>query len=225
MSFFYFFHRPSTILRKVFIYRIFTDLKKMTTIAAELRPIVVSGPSGSGKSTLLKRLFQDYPDKFGFSVSHTTRSPRPNEIDNVHYHFVTREKFKELIEKNYFLEYTEFSNNLYGTSISAVKKVAEQGKICILDIELEGVKLVKKTDLNARFIFISPPSIEVLEKRLRDRGTESEDAIQARLDAAKKELAYAAEKGSHDLIVVNDILDVAYEQFQNFINNNNNNDG
>ncbi|CAG8463139.1 5204_t:CDS:2 [Diversispora eburnea] len=173
----------------------------------QLRPIVVSGPSGSGKSTLLKRLFQDYPDKFGFSVSHTTRSPRPGEIDNVHYHFVTREKFKELIEKNYFLEYTEFSNNLYGTSIAAVKEVAQQGKFCILDIELEGVKLVKKTDLNARFVFIAPPSLEVLEKRLRDRGTESEDAIQARLDAAKKELAYAAEEGSHDLIVVNDNLD------------------
>jgi len=85
---------------------------------------------------------------------------------------------------------------------------------------LEGVKLVKKTDLNARFVFISPPSLEALEKRLRDRGTESEDAIQARLNAAKKELAYAAEEGSHDLIVVNDNLDVAYEQFQNFINNN-----
>lgn len=81
------------------------------------------------------------------------------------------------------------------------------------------MKTVKKTNLNARFVFIAPPSLEVLEKRLRNRGTDSEDAIQARLEAAKRELAYAAEKGSHDLIVVNDNLDVAYEQFRNFIIN------
>ncbi|RIB12507.1 putative guanylate kinase [Gigaspora rosea] len=185
--------------------------------AEQLRPVVVSGPSGSGKSTLLKRLFQDYPNKFGFSVSHTTRSPRPNEKDGVHYHFVSREQFEELIKQNKFIEYTEFSNNLYGTSIGAVRAVADEGKCCILDIELQGVKSVKKTDLNARFLFVAPPSLQVLEERLRNRGTESEDAMQARLKAAKEELAYAAEEGAHDRVIVNDNLDIAYEQFRKFI--------
>ncbi|CAG8636499.1 9816_t:CDS:2, partial [Scutellospora calospora] len=155
----------------------------------KIRPVVVSGPSGSGKSTLLKRLFQDYPNKFGFN---TTRSPRPNEKNGVHYNFVSRELFEELIKQNKFIEYTEFSNNLYGTSIDAVRAVADEGKCCILDIELQGVKSVKKTDLNAQ-------------------------AIQARLKAAKEELAYSAEESSHDIIIVNDNLDIAYEQFRNFI--------
>ncbi|CAG8820876.1 7816_t:CDS:2, partial [Racocetra persica] len=177
----------------------------------------VSGPSGSGKSTLLKRLFQDYPNRFGFSVSHTTRSPRPNEQNGVHYHFVSREEFEKLITQNKFIEYTEFSNNLYGTSIDAVRAVADEGKCCILDIELQGVKSVKKTNLNARFLFVAPPSLQVLEERLRNRGTESEDAMQARLKAAKEELAYAAEEGSHDKVIVNDDLDTAYEQFRKFI--------
>ncbi|CAG8595779.1 10901_t:CDS:2 [Acaulospora colombiana] len=123
----------------------------------------------------------------------------------------------QLIEQNKLIEYTQFSNNLYGTGIDAVHNVTKQGKVCILDIELEGVKAVKKTDLDVRFLFVKPPSLEILERRLRDRGTESEEAIQSRLEAAKKELAYADEKGSHDLIVVNDDLDVAYEQFRNFI--------
>ncbi|CAG8693851.1 14892_t:CDS:2, partial [Cetraspora pellucida] len=206
----------------------------------QLRPVVVSGPSGSGKSTLLKRLFQDYPNGFGFSVSRelilekisallfviitslfippdTTRLPRPNEQNGVHYHFVSREEFERLIAQNKFIEYTEFSTNLYGTSIAAVHAVANEGKCCILDIELQGVKSVKKTDLNARFLFVAPPSLQVLEERLRNRGTESEDAIQARLKAAKEELAYAAEEDSHDIVIVNDDLDTAYEQFRKFI--------
>ena len=102
------------------------------------RPIVVSGPSGSGKSTLLKRLFEAYPDRFGFSVSHTTRSPRPGEEDGKAYWFTTREKFQEKIKKGEFIEHAQFGSNLYGTSVDAVKAVRDEGgRCCILDIEME----------------------------------------------------------------------------------------
>ncbi|CAG8443707.1 5680_t:CDS:2 [Funneliformis caledonium] len=194
-----------------------TDVEQMKSVTDTLRPVVVSGPSGSGKSTLLRRLFKDYPDKFGFSVSHTTRSPRQGEENGVHYHFVTRNEFVNLINQNKFVEHAEFSGNLYGTSIEAIRSVSSLGKICILDIELNGVKAVKKTDLNARFVFIKPPSLEALEKRLLGRNTETKESIQARLNAAKEELAYADQEGSHDIIIVNDDLDTAYERLKNFI--------
>jgi len=103
----------------------------------ENRPIVVSGPSGAGKSTLLKRLFAEYPESFGFSISHTTRGPRAGEENGREYHFVTREDFGKLVEANGFIEHAQFGSNLYGTSVQAVKDVRERGRICILDIEME----------------------------------------------------------------------------------------
>jgi len=180
------------------------------------RPIVVSGPSGSGKSTLLKRLFEEYPNRFGFSVSHTTRGPRPGEEDGIAYNFVTREAFQKLVDENGFIEHAQFGSNLYGTSIQAVKTVAEQGRTCILDIEMEGVKQVKKTDLNARYLFLQPPSVEVLEQRLRGRGTDKEEAIRERLAQAVKELEFAKTPGVHDQIIVNDDLEKAWKEFKTF---------
>ncbi|RIA81406.1 guanylate kinase [Glomus cerebriforme] len=214
-----FYRKPtSNLFRSLFSFiSTMTDLEQMDSIAETLRPVVVSGPSGSGKSTLLNRLFQDYPAKFGFSVSHTTRSPRPGEVNGVQYHFISRDEFVNLIKENKFIEYAEFSGNLYGTSIAAVKSVSSQGKICILDIELNGVKAVKKTDLNTRFVFIKPPSLEILKERLLGRKTETEESIQARLNAAEEELAYANQEGSHDIVITNDDLDTAYEKFKNFI--------
>ena len=101
------------------------------------RPIVISGPSGAGKSTILKRLFDEYPDKFGFSISHTTRGPRGSEKDGVEYYFVTKEEFLDLVDKKGFIEHAQFGSNRYGTSIKAVNDIAEKGRICILDIEME----------------------------------------------------------------------------------------
>lgn len=100
-------------------------------------PIVVSGPSGSGKSTLLKRLFDAYPDRFGFSVSHTTRSPRPGEQEGKDYYFVTKDEFHKLVTENGFIEHAKFGSNFYGTSKKAVEDVAKRGQTCILDIEME----------------------------------------------------------------------------------------
>ncbi|KAJ1995147.1 guanylate kinase [Coemansia spiralis] len=181
------------------------------------RPIVVFGPSGTGKSTLLKRLFAEYPNDFGFSVSNTTRKPRAGEIHGRDYHFLTPEEFVAAIGRNEFIEHAEFSGNRYGTTIQAVKDVADSGKTCILDIDVQGVKSVKNTDLDARFIFVAPPSEEELERRLRGRGTDSEESIHKRLEAAKKELDYGNQEGSCDTKIVNDDLDAAYKKLVSFI--------
>jgi len=178
------------------------------------RPLVVSGPSGVGKSTLLKRLFAEFPDKFGFSVSHTTRSPRPGEVDGKDYHFVSRDDFLDLLKSDgFFIEHAEFSRNLYGTSRRAVEKVHADGRRCILDIEAQGVRQVKKTDLNPVYLFISPPSMPSLKERLVGRATDSQEQVQKRLDTAIEEMRYA-HTGAHDIILVNDSLDQTYAKFK-----------
>ncbi|KAJ5297988.1 hypothetical protein PENANT_c012G06344 [Penicillium antarcticum] len=183
----------------------------------KFRPVVISGPSGTGKSTLLKRLFAEYPDTFGFSISHTTRAPRAGEKDGREYNFTTKEGFLDLVAQNGFIEHAQFGGNHYGTSVQAVKNIAEKERICILDIEMEGVKQVKKTDLNARFLFLAPPSLEELEKRLRGRGTETEDSLQKRLAQAHNELEYSKQEGAHDKIVVNDDLEKAYVELRDWV--------
>ncbi|KAH9935880.1 guanylate kinase [Epithele typhae] len=178
-----------------------------------LRPLVISGPSGVGKSTLLKRLFADYPEKFGFSVSHTTRSPRTGEVDGKDYHFVTHDKFKDLLTQGAFIEHAQFSGNFYGTSFMTVREIQESGRRCLLDIEAQGVRQIKATDLNPVYLFVSPPTLSELRQRLQGRGTETEAAVAKRLATALKEIEYAKE-GAHDLVIVNDDLDRAYEKFK-----------
>jgi len=107
------------------------------TAASFHTPIVISGPSGAGKSTILKRLFDEYPDKFGFSVSHTTRDPRAGEQNGREYHFVTKQEFQDLVDKKGFVEHAQFGGNCYGTSIKAIEDIANKGRVCILDIEME----------------------------------------------------------------------------------------
>ncbi|KAF9005906.1 P-loop containing nucleoside triphosphate hydrolase protein [Cyathus striatus] len=179
-----------------------------------LRPLVLSGPSGVGKSTLLQRLFADFPDKFGFSVSHTTRSPRPGELDGKQYHFVSRQQFLDLVQEGAFIEHAEFSGNFYGTSRQAVCTVQDQGRRCILDIEAQGVRQIKQTNLNPVYLFISPPSMTALRSRLQQRGTESEASVQKRLATALSEIEYAKQPNVHDLVIVNDDLDRAYDLFK-----------
>lgn len=184
---------------------------------SDRRPIVISGPSGVGKGTLYSRLLKDYPSLFCTSISHTTRDPRPGEKRDVDYYYVSMSEFEDLIAAKGFVEHAKFGKNRYGTSKKTIEDKTKEGKITVLDIEMEGVKQVKQTDLGARFIFIAPPSEDALEKRLRGRGTEDEDSIKARLEQAKKELEYSRVDGVHDKIVVNDDLEKAYEELRDFI--------
>ncbi|XP_063025693.1 guanylate kinase isoform X1 [Melospiza melodia melodia] len=126
------------------------------------RPVVLSGPSGAGKSTLLKKLLKDYENIFGFSVSHTTRQPRPGEVNGKDYHFVSREEMQKEIDAGEFIEHAEFSGNMYGTSKGAVQAVQAQNQICVLDIDIQGVRNIKRTELNPIYISVQPPSIEIL---------------------------------------------------------------
>ena len=180
-------------------------------------PLVLCGPSGSGKSTVMKKLMAEYGEYFGFSVSHTTRQPRSGEEDGKDYYFVAKEKMQKLIDAKEFIENATFSGNNYGTSKAAVQDVLDSGKICILDIDVQGVKAVKETDLTPLFVFVKPPSLEVLESRLRSRGTESEDSLNNRLGAAAAEMEFGEIEGNFDICIVNDDLETAYQQLRDFI--------
>lgn len=171
---------------------------------------MLSGPSGAGKSTLLKKLFQEHGGIFGFSVSHTTRNPRPGEEDGKDYYFVTREMMQRDIAAGDFIEHAEFSGNLYGTSKEAVRAVQAMNRICVLDVDLQGVRSIKKTDLHPIYISVQPPSMDVLEQRLRLRNTETEESLAKRLAAARADMESSKEPGLFDLVIVNDNLDEAY---------------
>jgi len=185
----------------------------------EIIPIVLAGPSGVGKGTLIQKLLSEFPDKFGFSVSHTTRKPRPGEIHGVQYNFTTVEEIKKEIDAGKFIEHAIVHENYYGTSKAAVEHVLNQNKICILDIDVQGCEQVKKSTLKARFIFIAPPKWEELEKRLRGRGTETEETIQKRLKTAQKEMDYMKKENFFDIIIINDNLENAYTELKQHIFN------
>ncbi|CAI6338715.1 unnamed protein product [Periconia digitata] len=197
----------------------FTPCSTLSTAMAPApshTPIVISGPSGAGKSTILKRLFDEYPDRFGFSVSHTTRSPRAGEQHGREYHFVTKDDFQDLVDKKGFVEHAQFGGNCYGTSIKAIDDITAKGRICILDIEMEVAN--HPTFPRPRFLFLSPPSKEELEKRLRGRATDKEEAILKRLKQAEAEMDFSTSpEAPHDKIVVNDDLDKAYAEVKEFI--------
>ncbi|XP_023334034.1 guanylate kinase-like [Eurytemora carolleeae] len=180
-------------------------------------PLVLCGPSGVGKSTLLKKMLEKYAKHFGFSVSHTTRKPREGEENGKAYHFVTKEAMEAAISQGEFIEHAVFAGNMYGTSKAAVETVRNKGLICILDIDLQGVMSIKKTDLNPKYIFIKPPSITELETRLKARGTETEVSLQRRLEAAKTDLEYAEKPGYFDLVITNDDLNAAYDSLEKYI--------
>ncbi|XP_012225793.1 guanylate kinase isoform X3 [Linepithema humile] len=181
------------------------------------RPLVLCGPSGSGKSTLIKRLFDEFPDTFKFSVSHTTRTPRPGEENGKHYHFTDKKKMQEQIKNGEFIENATYSGNLYGTSKKAVEEVHRLGQICVLDIDVQGVKQIKSSLLKPFYIFVKPPSLMELERRLRARNTETEESLKRRLAVAKTELEYGETPGNFDIIIENDNFEKAYGTLRNFI--------
>ncbi len=167
---------------------------------------VISAPSGAGKSTLCHRLMEETPG-VSFSVSHTTRSSRKGEVDGVDYHFVSKEKFRTMADHDEFLEWAEVHGNFYGTSRASVMTMLEQGLDVLLDIDVQGAMQVRDVFADAVLIFILPPSLEVLEERLRHRGTDSEATIRIRMENARAELAALGEY--HFLIINNDLIRAA----------------
>jgi len=165
---------------------------------------VISAPSGTGKTTLLKRVMAKIPG-LSFSVSHTTRPPRPGERNGADYHFVSKPEFLKMIDRGLFLEHAEVHSNLYGTSRAAIDQQCKAGIDVILDIDVQGASILRRTgQVKARYIFISPPSIMELEKRLRGRKTESEEMITMRLANARTELLAIKD---YEYLVINDLLD------------------
>ena len=160
--------------------------------------LVVSGPAGSGKGTVNAVLLQR--DDFEFSVSATTRAPRPGERDGINYHFITREEFLERIDSGDMLEHTEYCGNFYGTPLKEAEEVLRSGKNLILEIEVEGAMNVKRKYPDAVLVLLLPPSYSVQEQRLRGRGTETEEKILLRLARAKEEVALADQ---YDYVVYN----------------------
>ena len=168
---------------------------------------IFSAPSGAGKSTVVNYLLGQYPQQFEFSVSATSRAPRGEEKDGVEYYFISAERFRELIAQNAFVEYEEvYEDRFYGTLKSEVDRIWKEGKIIIFDVDVKGgVSLKKYFGDAARSVLIVPPSMEILEQRLRGRGTDSEEAITERLAKARWELDFAS--GKFDRELVNDRLD------------------
>jgi len=177
------------------------------------RLIVLTGPSGVGKGTLLRSLLARHPELY-FSVSVTTRSPRPGEIDGKNYYFVSRSQFDEMVTAGELLEWAEFAGNYYGTPKRRVKEHIQQGQWVILEIELEGARQIRKNFPEALRIFIMPPSVSELENRIRGRGQDSEVAIARRLSHAQAEIAAASE---FDIQIVNDDLKDALQAIEDAI--------
>ena len=166
---------------------------------------MVSGPSGVGKSTVLRELAEVL--EYGFSISATTRDPRPSEVDGVHYQFINRDRFLELIDDDALVEWAEYGGHLYGTPVESVRTARAESEVVILDIDLEGAKQVRGVFPDAILVWIAPPSFEELEERLRSRGDTDEDAIARRLERARRDMALAPSLFDH--VVVNDSVRAA----------------
>ena len=172
--------------------------------------VVISAPSGGGKGTILKELFARN-ENMRFSVSATTRAPRPGEVDGVDYYFVTREQFEDMIREGKMLEYTQYLGNYYGTPRGPVEDWTAQGYDVVLEIEVQGGAQIKAKVPECVSVFILPPSMQVLSKRLHGRGTEDEGTVQKRLKKAIQEIPHAKD---YDYIVFNDRLEDAVEDVQ-----------
>ncbi len=168
---------------------------------------VVSAPAGCGKDTILEQMFKK-TDTVGYSVSATTRAPREGEVDGVHYHFLTRDRFEQLIADGGVLEYTEYCGNYYGTPRKGVEDLLAQGKDVILKIEVEGAMNIRRLFPECCLVFILPPSMHELERRLRKRGTETEEKIRERTAQARNEIKLAEH---YDYLITNGELDIAVD--------------
>lgn len=175
--------------------------------------IVISGFSGAGKGTLMKRLINDYDD-YALSVSMTTRAPREGEVNGREYFFVSKEEFETAISNNKLIEHASYCDNYYGTPKDYVDEKLKAGKNVILEIEVQGAMQIKEKFPETLLLFVTPPSIKVLEERLRSRGTESNELIEKRLAQAKRE---SLSMDKYEYLIINDNLDEAVKQMNDII--------
>lgn len=175
--------------------------------------IVITGPSGVGKDSLVKELVNQYPDIY-LSISTTTRPPREGEVDGLHYHFTIHAKFNEAINKGEFLEWVEYGGNLYGASVEPIKDCFSKGQSVLLILEVVGANKVKSLYPSTILVFITPPSIEELEKRIRNRNLDSEEAIKSRMERGLIEIE---EAHKFDYVIVNDDFDKALSELSGIV--------
>jgi guanylate kinase len=180
-------------------------------MAAKL--FIVSAPSGAGKTTLVTQLLKRFPD-LRYSISHTTRDPRPGEVHGKDYFFTDKNRFMEMVEAGQMLEWAQVHDNCYGTSAPFVQERLAAGQSVLLDIDVQGGRQIMDFGLDCASIFIMPPSLDVLEQRLRGRGTDTEEVIRTRLDNAKGEIV---QKSFYKHVVVNDVLDDAVAELVDIV--------
>ena len=180
--------------------------------------LIFSAPSGSGKTTVVKHLMETLSDRLGFSVSATTRKPRPGEENGREYHFLNEEEFRKRVENKEFLEHEEvYSGILYGTLWSEVRKIWNENKMVVFDVDVKGgLNLKQEFGDQALAIFLRPPSVEVLMERLTKRSTEVEHELNERINKATYELSF---ENQYDVVVVNDILEETFERCESLVNN------
>lgn len=188
--------------------------KKMLKQKKTGQIIVISAPSGAGKGTVINKLLEKDNKTRWLSVSATSRNPREGEKEGINYYYLTKEDFENKINNNYFLEYTNYAGNYYGTPKAFIKEKIEKGIDVILEIEIEGATSIKKLIPEAIFIFIMPPSLKTLVKRLKKRGTESNDKILKRFHEAYKEIN---EVTKYNYVVVNDILEDTVDKIESIL--------
>lgn len=178
--------------------------------------IIFSAPSGAGKTTIVKHLLRQFPSKLSFSISASTREARGNEIDGKDYYFISKEEFLHRVANHEFVEFEEvYSGTFYGTLNSEIERIWAAGKHVVFDLDvIGGLRLKRKFGDQALGIFVEPPSLDILEKRLRGRGTDSEEKVKERVEKATKELAYAP---SFDVILQNDSLEKACQEAEKLI--------
>ena len=174
---------------------------------------VFSAPSGTGKSTIAEALMERF-DRLAYSISHTSRLPRGNEQDGIDYHFVTERNFREMIERNAFLEWAEVHGHLYGTALDTIKAQMSAGSDILMDVDVQGGRNVKKQFPESTLIFLLPPSLETLKQRLTARGTDDPEVIEKRMAQASEEIRHCS---WYDYIIINDDLEKAVFEAQSII--------
>jgi len=185
--------------------------EEKSTSPQDIQTVVICGPSGVGKGTIINRLKEELAGKIGFCVSHTTRQPRSGEVDGREYWFTNQEEMRNRVERGEFLEVNEVHGELYGTSRAALLDVMSRGLLPVLDVDVKGARDLRSSGIKGLYVFLAPPSLDQLENRLRLRKTETEASIERRVSAASSEIEASKEAGLFDEVVVNDVLDNAFE--------------